>query len=169
MITREAGERKINNPRKYSGVGAVSANQASRRRARTLVEKSIAERHKSTLNTAPAGAFSTMASGSETRRRTKTAPLLQEGCFLTPRHVYSTWACLLGPSRSFECLHRLYQTTTHLDDVHGREVSRGLQAFGVAVAVEAVAHNAEDLVFARRPRAAEILETGDELGDLTRP
>lgn len=56
----------------------------------------------------------------------------------------------------------------HLDDLHVREVSGRLQVFGVAKVVEAVAQDAKDLVFPRRPRATELLETVDELGDLPR-
>lgn len=54
----------------------------------------------------------------------------------------------------------------HFDNFNGGKISRSLKARRIAKAVKAVAHNAHNLVFARRPRATEVLRPGDEFGDL---
>lgn len=64
---------------------------------------------------------------------------------------------------------RPMQFIPHLDDLDLGEVPRGLQVCGVSRLVKTVAHDANRLVFTPRPRAAQILETGDQLGNLLDP
>ena len=55
---------------------------------------------------------------------------------------------------------------TNLDNFDLGQVSRGLQSRDPAESIEAVAHHAHCLVLPRCPRAAQVLEASDELGDL---
>ena len=57
--------------------------------------------------------------------------------------------------------------SSDLDDLDRGQVSGELQVFGVAVGVEAVAQDANRLIFARRPRTPEFGKAGDELGHLS--
>lgn len=75
----------------------------------------------------------------------------------------------LGGGVSVRAIVRKMQFGPDLDDLDLGEVSRGLQVCGIARLVKAVANDANRLIFTRRPGAAQILEAGDQLGDLLEP
>ena len=66
-----------------------------------------------------------------------------------------------------ECMTRA--KVSDLDDFDLGKVSRGLEVFGIAQLIKAIAHDTDRLILTRRPRAAQLLEAGDQLGNLLAP